>query len=72
MKQPETRMAFRVLSGVIAALLLLVGLPIALYGVFTGSGTSLIWNIVWAIASLYGGVGMAGGALTGRWYDERA
>ncbi len=65
-------MVFRVLAGILAALFLMVILPMALYGVFTGSGESRIFGIFWAICCLYGGVGLAGGARTGRWYDVRA
>ena len=70
-KQRETRMVFRILAGIIGTFLLL-GLPVALYGVFTSSGESLLWNIVWAIASVYAGLGMVVGARSGRLYDERA
>lgn len=70
-KRPETRMVFRVLAGVIATFLLLIGLPVALSEVFTSS-CDLLWNIFSAICCLYGGLGLAVGARTGWWYDVRA
>jgi len=64
-KKSETRVVFRVLSGIIAAFLLLIGLPVA----FSGAFVHAWWESwVWAFFSLYGGIGMAIGAYTGRWY----
>ena len=71
-RQRETRIVFRVLAGILAAFLLLVGLPVALYAVFADSGESCLWDIFLAICCLYAGVGLVGGARTGRWYDVRA
>lgn len=65
-------MVFRVLAGIIAVFLLLVGLPMALFGIFAGSGESCLWGIFWAMSCLYGGIGLAGGARTGRWFNVRA
>ena len=68
-KKSETRVVFRVLAGIIAAFLLLVGLPLALSGAFTHTW----WESwLWAIDSLYAGIGLALGARTGRWYGVRA
>ena len=67
-KKSETRKGFRVLAGIIAAFLLLVGLPMALSGAFIHAW----WESwLWAICSLYGGIGLAIGAYTGRWYGAR-
>jgi hypothetical protein len=70
-KQPETRTVFRVLAGILAGFLLLIGLPVVLYAVFINS-CDWLWNIFSAICCLYGGIGLAVGARTGRWYDVRA
>ena len=60
----ETRFVFRVLAGVIAVFLLLVGLPVAVLEV-RGGGT---WDAWFAAACcLIAGIGMAVGARTGRW-----
>jgi hypothetical protein len=69
-EQRETRKVFRVLAGILAVFLLL-GPPAALYGVFAGSGEHRLWDIFWAISCLYGGVGLAGGARAGRWFNVR-
>lgn len=61
-------MVFRVLAGIIAAFLLLVGLPLALSVAFAGTWQS--WLL--AICSLYAGIGLALGARTGRWFGSRA
>jgi hypothetical protein len=68
--QRETRMVFRVLAGILAAFLLLCGLPMALHEVFTGSGEHRLWGILLAIGSVYSGVGLAVGARTGRWFKS--
>jgi hypothetical protein len=52
----NTRMVFRVLAGILAAFLLLIGLPMALYAVFTSS-SDWLRNIFSAICCLYGGLG---------------
>jgi len=65
-------MVFRVLAGIIAAFLLLIGLPIAVYRLFAGPGESCLWDVFMAICSFYAGFGLAGGARTGRWYNVRA
>jgi len=68
-KQRETRFVFRVLAAVIAALFLIVGLPLALSGAYTHTW----WESwLWAICSVYVGIGLAVGARTGRWYGARA
>jgi hypothetical protein len=63
-------MVFRVLAGILAAFLLLCGLPMALHEVFTGSGEHRLWGILLAIGSVYSGVGLAVGARTGRWFKS--
>jgi hypothetical protein len=68
-KKSETRMVFRVLAGIIAAFLLLIGLPLALSGAFMDTW----WESwLWAIGCVYAGIGLALGARTGRWYHVRA
>ena len=62
-------MVFRVLAGIVASLILLVGLPIALSGAFADSWWE---SALWAICDLYAGIGLAIGARTGRWYRARA
>jgi hypothetical protein len=62
-------MVFRVLAGIIAAFLLLIGLPMAASGAFTDSWWE---SLLWEICSLYAGIGLALGASTGRWYGVRA
>ena len=62
-----TRFPFRVLAGILAAFLLLVGLPLALLEAGSGGG----WSWLGAFCCLYGGVGMAVGARTGRWFGAR-
>ena len=68
-QKSETRMVFRVLAGIIAALLLLLGPPIALSGAFADSWWE---SALWVICDLYAGIGLAIGARTGRWYGTRA
>jgi hypothetical protein len=59
----ETRFVFRILAGIMAAFLLLIGLPAALSE--AGSGGWQAW--FGAFCCLYAGVGLAVGARTGRW-----
>lgn len=63
----ETRFVFRLLAGLLAAFLLLVGLPAALSE--AGSGGGEAWFC--AFCCLYAGVGLAVGARTGKWMDFR-
>ena len=65
----QTRMVFRILAAIIAALLLLVGFPLALSGAFMDTWWE---SAIWAIGSLYAGIGLGLGARTGRWYGFRA
>ena len=67
-KTSETRMVFRVLAGIIGAVLLLAGPPLALSGAI--GDTWMSW--VCSVACLYAGIGLAVGARTGRWYGIRA
>jgi hypothetical protein len=62
-------MVFRVLAGIIEAFLLLIGLPMAASGAFTHTWWE---SLLWVIDSLIAGIGLAGGAWTGRWYGVRA
>lgn len=62
-------MVFRVLAGILAAFILLVGLPLAFSGAL---GESWWWSWFWAIDFLYAGIGLAVGARSGRWYGIRA
>lgn len=41
-------MIFRIMPATIGAFLLLVGLPIALHGVFVDSDNPILWDIYWA------------------------
>ncbi len=68
-KKRQTRMVFRVLAGIIAALLLLVGFPLAVSGAFMDAWWE---SAIWAATSLYAGIGLALGARTGRWYGSPA
>jgi hypothetical protein len=65
----ETRMVFRVLAGIIAAFLLLVGIPMALSGAFTEEWWQ---SVLWVVCDLFAGIGLALGAYTGRWYGIHA
>ena len=62
--EQETRIVFRVLAGLVAIFLLLVGLPAAIVEALN----SHVWE-PWfaAICCLIGGIGMAESARTGRW-----
>jgi len=62
--EQKTRFIFRVLAGVLALFLLLVGLPVAvLEGL--GGGTWQAW--FGAVCCYFAGIGLAVGARTGRW-----
>jgi hypothetical protein len=65
--QRRTRYGFRVAAGVLGAFILLVGLAIQV--VQMDQGELLPW--LFLFASLYGGVGLAVGAWTGRWYNAK-
>ena len=62
--QGQTRFGFRILAGVFAVFLLLVGFPMALSAAVNGTWEAWLF----AVCSLYAGVGLAFGARTGRWY----
>ena len=62
--EQKTRFIFRVLAGVLALLLLLGGLPVAVLEARNG-GTWQAW--FGAASCLFGGIGLAVGARTGRW-----
>jgi len=60
---------FQVFAAILAAFLLLIGLPLALSGAFVDTW----WESgLWAVGCLYAGAGLAVGARTGRWYGVRA
>jgi hypothetical protein len=61
-------MVFRVLAGIIAAFLLLIGLPLALSAAFADTWESCLW----VVGSLYAGIGLAVGARTCWGYGVRA
>ena len=62
--EPKTRFIFRVLAGVLALFLLLVGLPVAVLEALN-RGT---WQPLFgAVCCLIAGIGLAVGARTGRW-----
>ena len=65
MKNPVARLPFRILAGLIGAFLLLVGLPASLLEAQTGSLEAWFF----AVCCLVGGIGMALGAYTGRWFN---
>jgi hypothetical protein len=62
--QPQTRFAFRILAGVMSALILLFSLP---YTILEGleHGGLQIWLM--ACCCLFGGVGLGVSAWTGHW-----
>jgi len=68
MENAVTRLPFRILAGVIGALLLLFGLPVSLLEALTGSITAYV-N---AVCCLVGGIGLTRGAYTGRWFNSPA
>ena len=68
----QTRPVFRILAGIVAAFILLVSLPLALYeaitATFVGWETLLNWFMV--LCCIYAGIGLAVGARTGRWFNS--
>ena len=62
--EQKTRFIFRVLAGILALLLLLVGLPVAVLEA-RGGGTWFAWFDV--ACCIFAGIGLAVGARTGRW-----
>lgn len=60
----KTRFVFRVLAGILAVFLLLVGLPAAVLVVRDG-GTWQAWFAV--VSCIFASIGLATGARTGRW-----
>ena len=62
--EQKTRFTFRVLAGVLALLLLLVGLPLSVLEVRHG-GTWFAWFD--AVCCIFAGIGFAVAARTGRW-----
>ena len=64
----QTRTVFRILSGILAVVILLVGLPVAMIEAQTGSLTA----VVMSACSLFAGIGFAIGAFTGRWFNSPA
>jgi len=69
--ESQTRPGFRILAGILAVLFLLISLPLALYQALSDqalSETLLDWFMV--LGCLAGGVGMAVGAKTGRWFNS--
>ena len=62
----QTRLMFRILAGIIAAFVLLVGLPAALHEAMNGAFGA--W--VFVLCCLFGGIGLANGARTGRWFNS--
>ncbi len=65
MEKAVTRLPFRILAGLIAAFLLLVGLPASFLEAQTGS----LEGCFFAVCCLVGGIGLALGAYTGRWFN---
>lgn len=62
----ETRFGFRIAAGVIAALLLLVSLPLAATGAI-GEG----WEALFIMAAtIYACVGLAVASWTGKWFGS--
>jgi hypothetical protein len=64
----QTRKVFRILSGILAVVILLIGLPVAMIEAQTRSLTA----VVLAVCSLFAGIGFAIGAFTGRWFNSPA
>ena len=61
----QTRFVFRILSGIVAAIMLLVSLPVAVFDAWHGSP----FAVFAAACCVYAGIGLAIGAVTGRWYN---
>ena len=62
----EARFVFRVLAGVIS-LLMFLSLPLMAFVAING-----VWQAwFYALACLFGGLGFAGAAWTGRWFSFR-
>jgi len=68
MENAVTRLPFRILAGLMGAFLLLVGLPASLLEAQTGP----LQACFFAVCCLVGGIGLAIGAYTGRWFNTRA
>jgi len=69
----QTRKGFRILSGFVAAFILLVSLPLAIYEAACNGGGwnwESWWNWFVVLGCVYAGVGMAVGAKTGRWFNS--
>lgn len=71
-REGQTRTVFRILAGIVAAFILLVSLPLALYeaitATFVGWETWLDWFMV--LCCIYAGIGLATGARTGQWFNS--
>jgi hypothetical protein len=61
----KARFVFRVLAGIISLLMLLT-VPCCVYAAI--NGVWLAW--LYALSCLFGGVGFAGVAWTGRWFSQ--
>ena len=67
METPVTRLPFRILAGIFGAFLLLYALPVSLLEV----PTEPLRACLIAVCCLVGGIGLALGAYTGRWFNSR-
>ena len=68
----QTRTVFRILAGIVAAFILLVSLPLALYEAITATivGWETLLNWFMVLCFIYAGIGLAIGARTGRWFNS--
>lgn len=64
--ESHTRLVFRILAGIMAAFILLVGVPAGLFEARNDTWEGLFM----AFCSLYAGIGLALGARTGRWFGS--
>ncbi|QEG37496.1 hypothetical protein [Bythopirellula goksoeyrii] len=68
MENTVTRLPFRILAGILGAILLLYSLPVSLLEASTGS----LRGCFMAVSCLVGGIGLTLGAYTGRWFNSPA
>jgi hypothetical protein len=68
MKNAETRLAFRILAGLLGLSLLFFSLPVSLLDAQMG----LLERIFFVACSFIGGIGLVIAAYTGRWFRSPA
>jgi hypothetical protein len=76
MEYADTRFPFRILAGVLGAILLLYGLPVSLLELLKAINLETIMGSLeacfCAVCCLVGGIGLMLGAYTGRWFGSPA